>query len=59
MQQAESPGQCKNQSVIVCQYESNHAGGQDRDADSGRDCDDLTQAFRGRVVTMSKLLGHF
>jgi hypothetical protein len=43
MQQAEGPGQYKNQPVIARQYQSNHAGGQDRNADSGRHRDDLTQ----------------
>jgi len=43
MRQAEGPGQCKNQPVIARQYKSNHAGGQDRDADSGGHRDDLTQ----------------
>ena len=36
-------GQYKNQAVIARQYRSNHAGGQDRNADSGRHRDDLTQ----------------
>jgi hypothetical protein len=43
MQHAEGPGQCKYQPVIARQYKSNHAGGQDRNAYSGRHRDDLTQ----------------